>query len=76
MGVSPTFTKTNTWGADLSGSMQGAGGVGGLLAVTDSTGTYYPTYDGNGNVSEYLDTTGTFVAHYEYDPFGRITVAT
>jgi len=56
--------------------MQGAGGVGGLLAVTDSTGTYYPTYDGNGNVSEYLDTTGTFVAHYEYDPFGRITVAT
>jgi RHS repeat-associated protein len=56
--------------------MQGAGGVGGLLAVTDSTGTYYPTYDGNGNVSEYLDATGTVVAHYEYDPFGRTTVAT
>jgi RHS repeat-associated protein len=61
---------------DLSGTMQGAGGVGGLLAVTDSTGTYYPTYDGNGNVSEYLDSTGAVVAHYEYDPFGKITVAT
>jgi RHS repeat-associated protein len=56
--------------------MQGAGGVGGLLAVTDSTGTYYPTYDGNGNVSEYLDSTGAVVAHYEYDPFGKTTVAT
>jgi RHS repeat-associated protein len=73
-----TFTIQNSylWGLDLSGSMQGAGGVGGLLAVTDSTGTYYPTYDGNGNVSEYLDSTGTVVAHYEYDPFGKTTVAT
>ena len=26
--------KTYTWGRDLSGSMQGAGGVGGLLAIT------------------------------------------
>jgi RHS repeat-associated protein len=67
--------KSFTWGMDLSGTMQGAGGVGGLLAVTDSTGTYYPTYDGNGNVSEYLDSTGAVVAHYEYDPFGKTTVA-
>jgi RHS repeat-associated protein len=56
--------------------MQGAGGVGGLLAVTDSTGTYYPTYDGNGNISEYLNSTGAVAAHYEYDPFGKTTVAT
>ena len=42
-----------TWGMDLSGSMQGAGGVGGLLAVTDASSNHsYPTYDGNGNVSE------------------------
>jgi RHS repeat-associated protein len=67
--------KSFTWGMDLSGTLQGAGGVGGLLAVTDSTGTYYPTYDGNGNVSEYLDSTGAVVAHYEYDPFGKTTVA-
>ena len=76
VGVSPTLTKTNLWGIDLSGSIQGAGGVGGLLAVTDNTGTYYPTFDGNGNVSEYLNSTGTVVAHYEYDPSGRTTVAT
>jgi RHS repeat-associated protein len=70
------LTKTYTWGIDLSGSMQGAGGVGGLLSVTDGTGTYFPTFDGNGNVSEYLDSNGSTVAHYEYDPFGKTTVAT
>jgi RHS repeat-associated protein len=71
-----SLAKSFTWGIDLSGTLQGAGGVGGLLAVTDSTGTYYPTYDGNGNISEYLNSTGAIAAHYEYDPFGKTTVAT
>ena len=57
---------------DLSGSMQGAGGVGGLLSVNDGSDTYYPTFDGNGNVSEYVDATGAVVAHYEYDAFGQV----
>jgi RHS repeat-associated protein len=69
------LTKTYTWGLDLSGSMQGAGGVGGLLSATDGTGTYFPTFDGNGNVSEYLDSNGAIAAHYEYDPFGKTTVS-
>jgi len=60
---------------DLSGTMQGAGGVGGLLAVRvhdgEDAGDYYPAFDGNGNVTEYLDDEGTVQAHYEYDPFGR-----
>ncbi len=61
-----------TWGMDLSGSMQGAGGVGGLLAVTDASSNHsYPTYDGNGNVSEYLTADSSIVAHYEYDAFGN-----
>jgi RHS repeat-associated protein len=74
------------WGLDLSGSLLGAGGVGGLLATTkfplpvgEGQGegvAYYATYDGNGNVSEYLTATGTIAAHYEYDPFGRTIVAT
>ena len=34
------------------------------------------TYDGNGNVCEYLDATGSSAAHYEYDPFGRTIVTT
>jgi RHS repeat-associated protein len=36
-------------------------------------GTYYPTFDGNGNVSEYLASDGTVKAHFEYDPFGNLT---
>ena len=74
-----TLTKSYTWGMDLSGSMQGAGGVGGLLSVELHTGpdvgTYYPTYDGNGNISEYLNSSGAKVAHYEYDAFGNEIVA-
>ena len=70
-----TLVKSYTWGMDLSGSMQAAGGVGGLLAVGKSGASYYPTYDGNGNVSEYLGTTGSVEAHYEYDAFGNTTNA-
>lgn len=67
------------WGLDLSQSWQGAGGVGGLVAqVSGGSGAaaYYPTYDGNGNISEYLDDTGAIQAHYRYDPFGNTTTAT
>ncbi len=56
--------------------MQGAGGVGGLLSVTSGAGSFYPTYDGNGNVSEYLDASGAIFAHFEYDPFGNTVVDT
>ena len=48
---------TYIWGMDLSGTIQGAGGVGGLLAVDqEGLDTFYVTYDGNGNVSEYIAT--------------------
>ncbi|GAA5484539.1 hypothetical protein Hsar01_03783 [Haloferula sargassicola] len=74
-----TLSRTYTWGTDLSGRFQGAGGVGGLLAVEIETGAdagvYYPAYDGNGNISEYLNGSGTVVAHYEYDPFGGEAVS-
>ena len=60
---------------DVSGSKQGAGGVGGLLALSihggDHEGDYYPTYDGNGNIVEYIDDEGGVAAHYDYDPFGN-----
>lgn len=68
-----------TWGLDLSGSIQGAGGVGGLLADTivgpnsPQPVTYCPAFDANGNVSEYVDGTGTVRGHYEYSAFGEIT---
>jgi hypothetical protein len=68
-----SLKRTYTWGTDLSGSLQGAGGVGGLLAVEEKSGThaavYYPLYDGNGNVTEIVkEASGgaaTLVAHYE-----------
>ncbi len=73
---SQTHTLTNyyTWGLDLSGSLQGAGGIGGLLSCSSrsasGTETYYPVADGNGNITEYVTTNGTIAAHYEYNPFG------
>ena len=63
--------KSYLWGLDLSRTLQGAGGVGGLLAATLGSTTYYPTFDGNGNVSEYLTVAGVVAAHFEYDPFGN-----
>jgi len=71
-----TLTKTFLWGLDLSGTLQGAGGVGGLLSIQTSSASFYPTYDGNGNVSEYIDNSGVQSAHFEYDPFGNLTVLT
>ena len=66
------------WGLDLSGTLQGAGGVGGLLSVTENTGsTVSPYYDANGNTVGYFDnSTGTVAAHYEYGPFGELIRAT
>jgi len=77
--ISSFQSSTNyyTWGVDLSGSLQGAGGVGRLLAVTTTdtnSGTstnYYPVYDANGNVTAHLDAGGSTVAAFEYDAFGN-----
>jgi len=41
-------TTFYVWGLDLSQSLQGAGGVGGLLSVTESDGkSYFPAQDAN-----------------------------
>ncbi|MDD2231020.1 MAG: hypothetical protein PHY48_16655, partial [Candidatus Cloacimonetes bacterium] len=64
-----------TWGIDLSGTLQGAGGVGGLLCdtKTSSTGTntYLAVGDANGNITEYIDNTGAVAAHGEHSTFGE-----
>jgi len=61
------------WGRDLSGSEQGAGGVGGLLMMTSSTDLpHYVAYDGNGNIAGLVHSlNATIEARYEYDPFGQ-----
>ena len=70
--------RTYVWGLDLSGTLQDAGGVGGLLAITDaSQGSHFCAYDGNGNVMALLKADGTgLTAQYEYGPFGEVLRAT
>lgn len=65
------FTNLTTWALDLSGGFQGAGGVGGLAAISRSGTTYFAACDGLGNVTEYVDTNGVVVAHREYDAWGE-----
>jgi len=69
-------TNYYTWGLDLSGSLQGAGGVGGLLATIQDGETYFAYMDGNGNVCQYVDTNSTVVACREYDLFGATIALT
>ena len=75
----PQRTVAYTRGLDLSGSMQGAGGIGGLLARTELTTSnperlthaFYHS-DANGNVTAMVDTNQQVVARYLYDPFGGL----
>ncbi len=60
------------WGPDLSNTLQGAGGVGGLLAVSMNGVFYFPVYDNLGNIVKYLDENGNVVASYTYDDFGQM----
>ncbi|GBC62869.1 RHS repeat-associated core domain-containing pro tein [Desulfonema ishimotonii] len=63
------------WGFDLSQSMQGAGGIGGLLCSVSGGEVRQYTYDANGNVGQLVNEDGVIVTRYEYDPFGNEIVA-
>jgi RHS repeat-associated protein len=74
--TAPTVSYTR--GPDLSGALEGAGGIGGLLAR--STGysggwTNHWCYhaDGNGNITYLADVSQALAASYRYDPFGNTT---
>ncbi len=68
---SPTVSYTR--GNDLSGTLAGAGGIGGLLARTDGSGSTFYHADVNGNIT-YLETGSQGLgARYRYDPFGNVT---
>ncbi len=68
--------ETFTWGKDLSGSLQGAGGVGGLLFAKkhdiDQDAPWIYHYDANGNVTEVTDSRGWVLDRYDYDAFGNL----
>ena len=61
------------WGADLSGTLGGAGGIGGLVAIIEDGGrTLLPVQDGLGNITAVIDKAdGQTVAQYNFGPFGE-----
>jgi len=71
---------TYTRGSDLSGDLEAAGGIDGLLARTDSAilslnpSAAHACYfaDANGNVTALIDSKQQMVATYLYDPFGKL----
>jgi RHS repeat-associated protein len=75
-GNTPTVSYTR--GLDLSGSLEGAGGIGGLLGRSHgyssgnwSTHNHYHA-DGNGNVTYLVNSSQGEAASYRYDPYGRV----
>jgi RHS repeat-associated protein len=72
--------RSYVWGLDLSGSQQGAGGIGGLLLISthgSPVTNSFVAFDGNGNVMALVDaSTGSNTADYAYGPFGEFLRAT
>lgn len=64
---------TYTRGLDLSGRLKGAGGVGGLLARTDTAGSVFYHADAVGNVTALMDVNQNIVGRYMYGAFGKLT---
>ena len=73
--------RSYEWGMDVSGTMDGAGGVGGQLIQRhypvssnqhQASGAHAPCFDGNGNITELINLANASVsARYEYGPFGE-----
>jgi len=78
-GVLVTYTR----GRDLGGGLQTAGlpgqsaatagGIGGLLARTDTNGSAFYHADALGNVTALINSSNFVVARYLYNPFGQVT---
>jgi RHS repeat-associated protein len=77
--TSNTPQVTYTRGPDLSGTFDGAGGIGGMLARSTayqtgaggwSTHQFYHA-DANGNITYLVTSAQALAASYRYDPFGR-----
>ncbi len=61
-----------TRGLDLSGSLEGAGGIGGLLARSEGSTQASYFADGNGNITSLSGGNLAVVASYRYDPYGNL----
>ena len=73
LGATNEILSFQMWGLDLSGSMQGAGGAGGLLAENlAGNGVHFVSFDGDGSVAALVSACdGTLTAEYQYGSFGK-----
>jgi RHS repeat-associated protein len=78
--AAPALLRSYEWGLDVSGTLDGAGGVGGQLiqrhhlasSIQQPSLSFAPCYDGNGNITELINlANGTVSARYEYGAFGE-----
>ena len=80
---SAQLTAYYSRGTDLSGDLQGAGGIGGLVAVTRmgstndhadgiNSGTFLLHSNHRGDIVQVTDSTGAVVAENRYMPFGNL----
>jgi RHS repeat-associated protein len=73
-----TPTVSYTRGSDLNGTLEGAGGIGGLLARSDGytsgsfTNHVYYHADGNGNITYLVKSNQGAAAIYHYDAYGNL----
>jgi RHS repeat-associated protein len=72
--------RSYEWGLDVSGTLDGAGGVGGQLiqrhhqasSIQQPAPSFAPCFDGNGNITELINlSNGSASARYEYGAFGE-----
>lgn len=68
------LVRSYLWGADLTQSLDGGAGVGGLVGVNIQTnGFYFATSDGRGNVTSLIRAqSSTPSVRYDYSPFGEV----
>ena len=68
-----SLIRAYTRGQDISGSLFGAAGAGGVLIINEAGTAYQVSHDGNGNVGLVLRASDSaVVATYDYDPFGKV----
>ena len=68
-----SILRSYSWGNDLSGTMSKAGGVGGLLMANISGTNCFAGYDGNGNITAFINASDkSLSARYEYSPYGQL----
>ena len=75
-GIDGPVAAEYVWGLDLSVTLHGVGGIGGLIMQRHGSTNAFCFHDIHGNVTELTDEEATSIAHYMYDAFGGTSVQT